>query len=76
MSRPYRTTRRVRLASGLMGWRCRLQRNYGSLKEFRAYSDTHGLAARLGYASAAAAWQANPVIEGGVNPADFRKVED
>ena len=67
---------RVRCRSGLPGWRTRLQVNYSDFEEFWGYDSAHGIAQRLGYASPAAAWDANPVIEGSVNPADFRKVRD
>lgn len=66
--------RRVRCLSGLTGERSRLRSRYDSAAEFAAYSDTYGLAERLGYASAAEAWEANPLIESSTNPRDFRKV--
>lgn len=65
---------RVRCQSGLSGWRTRLRNNYQSLEDFTGYDGHYALATRLGYASAASAWRANPVIEGSVNPSDFRKV--
>lgn len=60
--------------SGQPGERSRLQLRYSSFEEWQAYSDTYGLAARLGCASAAAAWEKNPIIESSVNPDDFRGV--
>jgi hypothetical protein len=65
---------RVICRSGLGGWRCRLRRNYASFAEFEAYSETYGLHGRLGFKSAEAAWEANPVVEGSVEPSDFRRV--
>lgn len=44
--------RRVKCKSGLMGWRRRLRSNYDSFEVFEAYSDTYGLAHRLGFSSA------------------------
>ncbi len=67
-------TYRVRTLSGSWGWRSRLRAQYRNYTEFAPNSAAYGLARRLGYPSAAAAWNANPVIEGGVNPSDYRKV--
>lgn len=66
--------KQVRCKSGLTGWQGKLQENYSSFEEFEAYSETYGLAARLGYDDAQEAWDANPIIQGSVNPSDFRKV--
>lgn len=73
----YRTKRtyRVRCKSGLMGWRTRLRNNYGSFDDWRHWSECFGLAERLGYGTARAAWACNPVIEGSTNPSDFRLVK-
>jgi hypothetical protein len=60
--------------SGLKGSEQRLQRRYDSFVEFQAYSDTYGLATRLGYKSAETAWKANPLVQSSVEPSDFRKV--
>lgn len=65
---------KVKCKSGVMGWRNRLRKNYASFEEFEAYDATYNLAARLGYKSAKTAWRYNPMIEGSVNPSDFRKV--
>lgn len=65
---------RCRCKSGLKGWRARLQANYKSLREWIHYARTYGLHERIGFKSMADAWYANPVIEGSVNPSDFRKV--
>jgi len=69
-------TYRVRVRSGGWGWRSRLWAQYKSFPEFRTYSEIYNLFARLGYESTTAAWVANPIIEGGVNPSDYRKVSD
>lgn len=58
-----------------MGWRTRLQNNYDSLTDWEHWSEMRGLAVRLGYGTARAAWTCNPVIEGSTNPSDFRKVK-
>ena len=60
--------------SGLSGWRAPLREVYASLRELRAYNSTFGIVRRLGYRSARAAWEANPTIEGSVNPSDLRNV--
>jgi len=53
-------------------WEDRLQNVYdGGFEEFKAYSDTWGLARRLGYESAEAAWQDNPLVTGSVDPKDY-----
>lgn len=66
-------TYRVRTQSGLWGWRSRLRTQYRSRDEFMQYA-IYNLARRLGYRSCAAAWRANPVIEGSTNPGDYRRV--
>jgi len=63
--------KRVRCKSGLIGWQDRLQNVYTDLAEFRRWSDVYGLARRLGYRSAAAAWTANPLVRGSVIPSDY-----
>ena len=60
--------------SGLRGWRCRLQENYADEADFAAYAETYGLHTRLGYKTIHGAWRANPIVEGSVEPSDFRKV--
>ena len=57
-----------------MGYRNRLRRNYTSFGEFEAYCEIRGLHTRLGYKSPKTAWRYNPMIEGSVNPSDFRRV--
>ena len=59
--------------SGIRGWRCKLQSNYTDLAEWKRYAETYSLHSRLGYKTPELAWQANPTIEGSVNPGDFRK---
>ena len=60
--------------SGSTGHSGRLNKNYSGFEEFERYSETYGLAKRLGYKSAKTAWQANPIVEWSTNPSDFRKV--
>ena len=62
----------VRCKSGLMGWRTRLQNNYKDYAEWQDYACAHNLAARLGYVHTRAAWDANPIVEGSVQPSDFQ----
>jgi hypothetical protein len=66
--------KQVRCRSGITGWQCRLQENYADYEQFEAYNDIYALIDRLGFNSAQDAWRANPVIQGSVNPADFRTV--
>lgn len=64
---------RVKCKSGITGWRNRLRKNYASFNEFATMNEIYGLATRLGYKSAETAWRYNPVVEGSVNPSDFRR---
>lgn len=66
--------KRVKCKSGLDGWQCRLQKNYGSLEEFDYYSEIYGIHSRLAFDSAEAAWKANPVIKGSIIPSDLEVV--
>ena len=64
---------RVQCQSGLEGWQARLRDNYPlGFAQFEAYSDTYGIAERLGFATAEEAWDENPMIEGSTNPSDLR----
>lgn len=56
-------------------WQAFLRENYASREEWEAYSETYGLAERLGYATADEAWDDNPYIQGGVNPGDFGRAD-
>jgi hypothetical protein len=58
--------------SGLQGWKGRLQNGYADFEEFASYAGMYGLAERLGFQSAEEAWEANPTVQGSVNPSDFR----
>lgn len=65
-------TKPCKCKSGLTGWCGELRGQYRSYEEFADYAEIYGLPARLGFDSAEAAWAANPVVEGSVNPADYR----
>jgi len=67
-------SKRVKCRSGIEGYRERLRDAYDSFEEWQDYSDTYGLAGRLGYKTAKGAWRSNPIIEGSVIPEDFRRV--
>lgn len=56
-------------------WKSRIRKLYGSFEHWEAYDDTYGLAARLGFSSAKHAWSANPIVQGSLNPNDFKVVE-
>jgi hypothetical protein len=58
--------------SGLSGWRQSLQKNYGTFDDWEWHADTYGLHTRLGFKSPREAWDANPGIQGSVNPSDFQ----
>jgi hypothetical protein len=66
----------ARAAARLAKWRGRLQDEYAGYEEWCRYADTYGLAARLGFPSNRAAWDANPTVEGSTNPADYRAVPE
>lgn len=63
----------VTLKSGGKGWRGRLHENYSCYEDFENADALWDLAHRLGFKSAINAWTKNPLIEGGTNPADYRK---
>ncbi len=56
-------------------WKRKLQENYSTFEEWESWSQPYGLAGRLGFESEQAAWDANPMIGGSTNPADFGLVE-
>jgi hypothetical protein len=60
--------------SGLTGYQCNLQDNYDDYEQFVHFSRMYNLHGRLGYRTPMAAWKANPVIQGSVEPSDFRKI--
>ena len=64
--------KRIICESGLTGYQRRLRKSYTDLEEWKSYSQTYGLAERLGFDTAEEAWEANPIIEGSTNPSDFR----
>jgi hypothetical protein len=57
-------------------WKARLQDNYENRFDiWEKYDETYGLAERLGFKSAKEAWDANPIIQGSVDPKDFKVVK-
>lgn len=65
---------RVVCESGLQGWQQRLRDVYESEGEFEQYCSIYGNHIRLGFNSPEEAWDANPLIEGSVEPSDYRVV--
>lgn len=61
----------VRCKSGIKGWQCKLQKNYGSLESFKNYCETYNIHKRLGFKTPKAAWEANPTIQGSTDPSDL-----
>ena len=55
-------------------WKGKLRKEYADFDEWKRYSDMYGLAKRLGFSSARAAWDANPTIQGSTDPKDYRVV--
>lgn len=56
-------------------WTAKLQKDYANFEEWENYSSTYGLAERIGFSSARAAWRANPTVQGSVYPGDFKVVK-
>ena len=57
-------------------WRSKLQKIYSNFEEWQKYSEMYGLHKRLGYANPKTAWRANPMVQGSVNPEDYKRVKD
>jgi len=66
--------KQVRCRSGLRGWQGRIQEVYATFSEFADWCNNYNNHVRLGFGSPAEAWDANPMVQGSVNPADYRKV--
>jgi len=64
--------KRITCKSGIKGWQCRLRKNYIDYEEFKQYDNIYGLIHRLGFSTSKKAWAKNPIIEGSINPDDFR----
>jgi hypothetical protein len=60
--------------SGLKGWQGRLRTMYASFEEFNNYCAIYNNHTRLGYKNPENAWRFNPLIQGSVNPGDYRKI--
>ena len=67
---------RVTCRSGIKGYQARLQQLYADFEEFQAFSNTYGLASRLGFTAAKYAWDRNPIVQGSVEPSDYRTVPE
>lgn len=67
--------KQVKCRSGVIGWQCKLKKNYTCFEEFRLYAETFNLHNRLGYKTPEKAWKANPTIQGSTIPSDLRKVK-
>lgn len=52
-------------------WAMRLQENYNSFEEFKAFDGIYNLCEKMYIASPEVAWEKNPVIGGSTNPNDF-----
>jgi hypothetical protein len=56
-------------------WKSRLRDKYdNSFGLFEAYDLVYNLSHRFGFSSAEAAWEANPMIQGGMDPGDLKVV--
>ena len=61
----------IKCKSGIRGWQGRLQEVYSSYEEFCMYSDTYGVACRLGNCNTEELWTLNPIIQGSIRPEDL-----
>ena len=59
-----------------MGWQAHLQSFYKSFEEFQGYSAMLGLHSRLKFKTPEDAWKVNPLVQGSVNPGDYRRVQE
>ncbi len=66
----------VKCKSGLRGWEGRLHEVYENFDEFRAYAGVYSTHKRLGFKYIATCWEANPIVQGSVNPSDLRRVRE
>jgi hypothetical protein len=69
-------TKQVKCRSGLTGWQAKIQDNYADFEEWRTFAEMYGLHRKLGFDAPDEAWEANPVIQGSVEPSDFCKIEN
>lgn len=67
--------KQVKCTSGITGWQAKVRDNWSSLEELQVYSETYGIAERLGYESAEELWEANPTVQGSTIPSDLKVVE-
>ena len=56
-------------------WWAPVRDSYSSLEDLKRYDATFGIAQRCGFGSVEELWDANPVIGGSTNPADFGLAE-
>jgi len=66
--------KRVKCKSGITGWQGRLQKQYDSFEQFKAYASMYDIHKRLGFRSMKSAWEANPIIRESVIPEDLEVV--
>lgn len=57
-------------------WVDRIQDTYDDFEDFLSHDEIYGLAERLGYSTPEDLWDENPYTAGGVDPKDFKKVEE
>lgn len=66
--------KQVILKSGATGHQRKLQTDYRNFGTFESYCEIYNLHKRLGFKTTESAWEANPLVESGTNPSDYRKV--
>ena len=65
---------RVTCRSGIKGYQARLHQLYSDYGEWVLFSEIYNLTERLGFKNTREAWDKNPIIQGSVNPSDYRRV--
>lgn len=64
----------VKCKSGLRGWQGKLHEVYTDYQQFVDYASIFDIHRRLGFSSMERCWQANPTVQGSVDPSDLRRV--
>jgi hypothetical protein len=66
--------KQVRCRSGLRGWQGKLREVYSSFTDFADWCFIYNNHSRLGFDSPQEAWDANPTLQGSVDPYDYRRI--
>jgi len=64
--------KKIKCESGTTEWKEHLQNVCENFGEFQLYSRLYDITRRLGFKTEEEAWEKNPLIQGSVNPRNFR----